>query len=281
MSKIIVLFLLNLFAFSCSPKIQTTIITKQNALPENDYVLVIDQSDVFMNDGIKIGTIKSSDKGFSSNCSYDAIIENFKNICRQNGANILNIIEHKLPDQWSSCDRVEAIIYKVPDYKVHEKEIEWSKDRKLTWNDFKGKSSSDPSNNAGAESNCGFGFKTNTVRVFDKVKVNIVNTFDCNASWVLLENKKSFELLEHEQLHFDLSQLYARQLRKKLAETKMNLFNFSKESKKAFDEIFLLYGERQSQYDKETNHGINNIEQNKWKKNIEKELNDLESYAEN
>ncbi len=280
MTKIIVLFLVTVFAISCAPKIKTTIISKENSLAESDYVLVIEESDVFMNDGIKIGTIKSSDKGLSTNCNYDEIIEQFKSICRQNGANILNIIEHKLPDQWSSCDRVEAILYKVPDYKVHEKEIKWSKDRKLTWNDFKGKSSSD-ANSFGAESNCGFGFKTNTVRIFDKIKVKIVNTFDCKSSWVLPNNKNSAELLEHEQLHFDLSQIYTRQLRKKLAETKMNIFNFSKESKKTFNEIFFLYTERQSQYDKETNHGNSTIEQEKWKKNIEKELNDLENYSEN
>lgn len=281
MYKTIVLFSLSVLLVSCSPKIGTTIISKQNALSENDYVLVIEESDFFNNDGIKIGTIKSTDKGFSSNCNYDDIIENFKKICKQNGANILNIIEHKLPDQWSSCHRVEAIMCKVPDYKVHEKQIEWSKDRKLTWNDFKGKPINRPNFTTGAESNCGFGFQSNAVRVFGKVKMKVVNTFDCNSSWVLPENKKSNELLEHEQLHFDLSQIYARQLRKKLADSKLNLFNFTKESNKIFDDIFFLYKERQNLYDTETNHGINNSAQKKWKKNIETELNELEIYSIN
>ena len=281
MKKIFILILLSVFLCSCSPKIGTTIVAKQKALSENDYVLVIDESDVFINDGVKVGTIKSNDNGFSSNCNYDAIIENFKRICKQNGANILNIVEHKFPDQWSSCDHVEAIIYKVPDYKVHEKQIEWSKDRKLTWNDFKGKSISTPDTKTGAESNCGFGFQSNTVRIFSNVKMKIENMFYCNSSWVLPENKANNELLEHEQLHFDLSQIYARQLRKKLAERKLNLFNFPKESKKIFYDVFNLYTERQNLYDKETNHGTNSIVQNKWKKNIEIELNELETYSEN
>lgn len=280
MSKTIFLLLFSALLFSCSPKIGTTIISKQNALSENDYVLVIDESDFFINDGINIGTIKSIDKGFSANCTYDEIIENFKKICKQNGANILNVIEHKLPDQWSSCHRVEAIIYRVPDYKVHEKQIEWSKDRKLTWNDFKGKPINRLDFIAGAESNCGFGFQSNVVRLIGKVKMKVVNTFDCNLSWVLPENKKSIELLEHEQLHFDLSQIYARQLRKKLDDSKLNLFNFMKESNKIFDDIFILFKERQTLYDSETNHGINNAVQKNWKKNIEKELNELETYSE-
>lgn len=279
MSKTILLLLFSALLFSCSPKIGTKIISKQNALSENDYVLVIDESDFFINDGINIGTIKSIDKGFSANCTYDEIIENFKKICKQNGANILNVIEHKSPDQWSSCHRVEAIIYKVPDYKVHEKQIEWSKDRKLTWNDFKGKPINRLDFTAGAESNCGFGFQSNVVRLIGKVKMKVVNTFDCNLSWVLPENKKSIELLEHEQLHFDLSQIYARHLRKKLDDSKLNLFNFTKESNKIFDDIFLLFKERQTLYDSETNHGINNAVQKNWKKNIEKELNELETYS--
>jgi predicted secreted Zn-dependent protease len=87
--------------------------------------------------------------------------------------------------------------------------------------------------------------------------------------------------LEHEQLHFDLSQIYARQLRKKIADSKLNLFNFTKESNKIFDDIFFLYKERQNLYDTETNHGINNAAQKKWEKNIETELNELETYSVN
>ena len=164
MKKRILIILLSAYLFSCSSKIGSTILSKQNPLPEDEYVLVIDLADPFINDGIKIGTLKSSDNGFSTNCSYDEIIENLKKLCRQNGANILNIIEHKKPGQWSSCDRVEAIIYKVPDYKIHEKQIEWSENRKLTWSDFKGKENFKDFY-ANAETSCKLGFKSNSVKL--------------------------------------------------------------------------------------------------------------------
>lgn len=280
MKKRILIILLSIFLFSCSSKIGSTIISKQNPIPENEYVLVIDESDPFFNDGVKIGTLKSSDNGFSKNCSYDEIIENFKKICRQNGANILNVIEHKSPDQWSSCDRVEAIIYKVPDYKIHEKQIEWSENRKLTWSDFKGKTNIRDLNTS-AETSCELGFKSNSVKIFSKPKISVTNIFDCNSSWVLPKDKNNVALLEHEQLHFDLNEIYARQLRKKIIEEKFSYFNLIKESNKIYEEISLLCIKRQELYDAETKHGTESIAQKRWEKDINTELNELEAYSEN
>lgn len=280
MKKRIVIILLSAYLFSCSSKIGSTIIAKQNPLPEDEYVLVIDLSDTFFNDGIKIGTLKSSDNGFSTNCSYDEIIENFKKLCRKNGANILNIIEHKKPDQWSSCDRVEAIIYKVPDYKIHEKQIEWSQNRKLTWSDFKGKENIKDFN-ANAETSCELALKSNSVKILGKTKISVTNKFECNLSWVLPKSKNNNALLEHEQLHFDLNEIYARRLRKKIVETKFSYFNLIKESNKIYEEISLLSIKRQELYDAETKHGTESIAQKRWEKDIKTELNELVAYAAN
>lgn len=279
MKKRILLILLSSLLLSCAPKMGTTIISKQNPLPENEYVLVIDERDPFFNDGIKIGTIKSSDNGFSKNCSYDEIIENFKKICHQNGANILNIIEHKKPDQWSSCDRIEAIIYKVPDYKIHEKQIEWSESRKLTWSDFKGKVNRKDIYTA--ETNCELGFKSSSANIFSKSKIAVTNLFICNSSWVLPKDKHSLALLEHEQLHFDLNEIYARQLRKKIIDRKLGYFNLIKESNKIYVDISLLCTKRQELYDAETKHGIDSIAQKRWQKDIKTELRELEAYSAN
>jgi hypothetical protein len=50
-------------------------------------------------------------------------------------------------------------------------------------------------------------------------------TFDPNASWFRDTKNFSPQLLRHEQLHFDLTEVYARVLRQKLAifQTKVNL----------------------------------------------------------
>ncbi|WP_140485982.1 hypothetical protein [Flavobacterium sp. GSA192] len=279
--KINILIILSFIILnSCSPRITPTIISKQNPISDDTYILVLNKDDDFKNDGIQIGTIKSTDKGFSTHCSFDEIIEQYKKICRENGANIIKINEHKVPDLKSSCDRIEATIYKVPNYKIHENTIEWSKERKLTWFDFKRKPASD-NYPFGAETSCIFTLKSNTVSLINKPKIKITNSFHCDESWVKTKNLENQSLLEHEQLHFDLSEIYARKLRKIISENKFNSFNLVKESNKLFYEYFDLNKERQILYDKETNHGRDTLEQKKWKKMIETELKQLDEFAAN
>lgn len=280
MKRILVIIISSIFLNSCSPKITSTIISKQDPISDNAYILVLNKDDDFENDGIKIGTIKSTDKGFSTHCSFDEIIEQYKKICRENGANIIKINEHKVPDLKSSCDRIEATLYKVPNYKIHENTIEWSKERKLTWLDFKRKPSSDITP-FGAETNCILALKSNTVSLISKPKIKVTNSFYCYESWVKTKNLKNNVLLEHEQMHFDLSEIYARKLRKIISESKFNTFNLVKETNRLFYEYFDLNKERQILYDKETKHGTDSLEQNKWKKMIETELQQLNEFAAN
>jgi len=99
--------------------------------------------------------------------------------------------------------------------KKKEEQIIWNKEQKLTWNDFKGR----PKNNspAGALSFCGmrhyFSYKNGFI------KINTETSFDCKKSWVNSEDKIS-STLEHEQLHFNIAELYARKLRQELQTTK-------------------------------------------------------------
>ena len=113
--------LLAILIDSCSPKIGSTITSKQPPLSDTDFVLVLQQQDEFTNDGIEIGTIKSGDNGLSTNCTYFEVIDKLKQIARQSGANVIKITEHKGPDELSSCERLRARIYRVPNFRKHEK----------------------------------------------------------------------------------------------------------------------------------------------------------------
>lgn len=271
-------FVTTLF-YSCSPKIGSTIISKQVPLSDRDFVLVLQQQDNFTNDGIEIGSIKSGDNGLSTNCTYYEVIDKLKQLARQNGANVIKITEHKSPDRWSSCERLTAKIYKVPDFKKHEKEIEWTASRKLTWEDFKGSPKLISNSNTAAQTYCGFAFQTNYVNILTKTKIFITNTFTCNLSWVRPDQKSRAELLEHEQGHFDLCEVYARQLRKKLQEKKLTVFNIDPDANIIFKDVYALYLDRQELYEKETKYGLNQQKQIEWTKLISKELTDLSGYT--
>ncbi|MDB5221447.1 MAG: hypothetical protein JWN83_114 [Chitinophagaceae bacterium] len=271
-------FLTTIF-YSCSPKIGSTITSRQAPLSDTDFVLVLQQQDNFINDGIEIGSIKSGDNGLSTNCTYFEVVDKLKQLARQNGGNIIKIIEHKSPDRWSSCERLTAKIYRVPEFRKHEKEIEWTKNRKLTWEDFKGTPKSTLNPEVAAQTYCGFGFQSNYVNILTKTKIFVTNTFNCNLSWVRPDQKDRADLLEHEQGHFDLCEVYARQLRKKLQEKKLTVFNINPDADIIFKDTYALYLDRQELYEKETSHGLNRQRQIEWTTTISKELNELSNYT--
>jgi hypothetical protein len=265
--------------YSCSPKIGSTITSKQTPLSDTDFVLVLQQQDDFINDGIEIGSIKSGDNGLSTNCTYFEVIDRLKQLARQNGANVIKITEHKMPDRWSSCERLTAKIYRVPNFRKHEKEIEWTANRKLTWEDFKGSPKIISNSNTAAQTYCGFGFQTNYVTILTKAKIFTKNTFTCNLSWVRPDQKDKADLLEHEQGHFDLCEVYTRQLRKKLEEKKLTVLNLNTDANIIFKDVYALYLDRQELYEKETNHGLNRQKQIEWTATMSAELNDLSNYT--
>lgn len=276
----IVTFIILFMFTACSPKLRSVINNPQEPLGTHEMVLVLGIQDPFENDGIDIGVLISSDNGFSTNCSYYEVIEDLKNLARENGANIVKITEHAVPDRLSSCDRISANIYKVPDFRKHEKEIEWNEKRKLSWVDFKGKPKTASNHGVGAQSYCGFGFQSNYVTAFSKTKIFVRTTFDCDLSWVREDQINNTELLNHEQFHFNLSELYARQLRKRFAEVEMNAFNLNVQANTIFKQVYTQYLERQEAYDYETNHGLDQEKQNEWQFTIENELAALSLYAE-
>ncbi|MDP4252257.1 MAG: hypothetical protein Q8918_19335 [Bacteroidota bacterium] len=277
-SRWLLLLIFTAIFYSCSPKLASTISSKQPPLPDNAFVLVLQKEDSFTNDGIEIGTIHSGDNGLSANCTYNEVISQLRQMARRNGANLMKITDYKPADQWSSCDRITATIYKVPDFRTHEKEIEWTADRKLTWEDFKGSPKPISNEKSAAQTYCGFGYQTNRVTVFKKAKIFAKNTFDCRLSWVRPDQKSRTDLLEHEQGHFDLCEVFARQLRKKLEEKRLNAMNLN-DAKVVFSDVYAEYLNRQELYENETNFGLNRQKQTEWTARIGIELAGLKVYA--
>jgi hypothetical protein len=86
--------------------------------------------------------------------------------------------------------------------------------------------------------------------------------------------------LKHEQLHFDICELYARKLRQKI-----DLKDFTKvrdvggELQKLYDKTSAELWKEESKYDDDTQHGINAAKQQIWMDNIAKQLAELEKYS--
>lgn len=141
----------------------------------------------------------------------------------------------------------------------------------LTWQDFKGV----PPQGAHhfASVNCGMGYSFSSKKINGNIKVNVEVTsyFYPQLSWKKNLDEDNMLLLAHEQLHWDISELYARKLRE--AFTK---YVPQKNVKKEIDFIFQKFEEErqrvQSTYDKETNHGLLKEMQATWSLKIKEEL---------
>jgi hypothetical protein len=264
--------------FSCAPKITSTINNPQ-PLEASDLVVVLKPEDMTPNNAIEIGTIKSGDNGFSTNCNYDEVIGTLKEKARKSGANILKITEHKLPNGHTTCDRIKAKLYRTTNAKQYEKEIEWTADRKLDWSDFKGEVPLNEINTRTlATTYAQIAFRTNYVSLFTKGKTFVKASFRCDSSWMKTVAPNNKNILLHEQAHFDLTELYARKLRQEFSKMKISVFNMPKVNK-MFTENYMDYYHREHLFDYETEHGLDTLKEKLWEETIKNELNQLAAFA--
>ena len=86
--------------------------------------------------------------------------------------------------------------------------------------------------------------------------------------------QRDLQLLEHEQLHFDLTEIAVRRIRKRFVELKSACDDPDgrEELRHMIAEIDRELQEEQCRYDRETSHGTNAVAQDQWKRRIRKQL---------
>ncbi len=153
--------------------------------------------------------------------------------------------------------------------------IEWSPTQQLTWADFKGRADKSSPYEAVTYTT----IEVRSLQLDEKqIEYTITNSFEKKSSWS--KDKKSVELLKHEQLHFDISELVVRKMKKKLLTKKYKsikeIQNFARD---AFGECEKERKDLNVAYDKETNHSINKDKQKEWEDKIEAELGEFNEYS--
>ncbi len=276
--KKFLLYVLVLSLFSCAPKLKNKIEKVLPPISENALVVVLDIADDQEIKAEKVGSIEAKDSGFSVNCTYYENIINLQDMARNAGANLIKITEHKIPNHKSTCHRIKADIFYVQNPKQFETQIEWSADRKLTWNDFKGKPDTENFPNTLALTNSGFGYESG-VSMFKEGKIFVQSMFNTYDSWVVPEGRNEY-VLRHEQIHFDITEIYSRKLRKELSDSKITSDNFAK-AKPIFDRVFNEMQRRQKRYDQETQRGDKRETQEHWEAVVELELAKYDFYRSN
>jgi len=149
-------------------------------------------------------------------------------------------------------------------------EITWTSNQKLKWSDFKGDMPAGSS--AAATTASGISYDFSTFYKNDKLKTNFkVSTFFYPSKSWYNSNFASEWILAHEQLHFDITELYARKMREEL-----RTFKFTKNVKAEVREIYKKtlrqLNDFQNKYDGETDYSRKKLVQERWIMEIGKAL---------
>ena len=140
-------------------------------------------------------------------------------------------------------------------------EFQWNEHNKLSWEDFRGDVRPETERSAAA-THCGIGFKTKN-GPGNKPQVVVYNTFYTGKSWVRPDARMP-EILNHEQGHFDLCEIYTRRLRARMEQFDFSVADVRTALMNIYDEVSREYESRQQAYEEETVHGTNFTQQKRW-----------------
>lgn len=113
-------------------------------------------------------------------------------------------------------------------------------------------------------------------------KFSVKCAFQRSRSWVDRDDAAAMtaEILAHEQLHFHIAEITARKLRKALT-SKRYTKNYAREINELYERELNAGEEMQQSYDRESQHGINDVAQKRWSEKVPKLLQSLAAYRGN
>lgn len=151
--------------------------------------------------------------------------------------------------------------------------IEWSESRRLKWSDFKAR----PKQHLKAEAMTDSGMSIELKCDGRTSKAVVKCYFNPHKSWT--KDKESAYLLKHEQLHFDITELFVRKLRAQLVKLGNDCEALSKHIEEYYQRNYKEFVVYQDRYDSESNHSLNKEKQAYWEQKVARELAELDSYA--
>lgn len=159
------------------------------------------------------------------------------------------------------------------EYKVDDTVL-WSSQQKLSWNDFKAAPDYAQYRIAALSQSgimhykyCKDGYLQFQVRAY----------FEKQNSWVRPESRTP-SYLSHEQLHFDITELYTRKILKALEEKGLTCEQGA-DFEKLIQSYLVKWRLAQMNYDLETSHSNNKEAQKEWSEHIQYELSKYQKYA--
>ncbi len=151
-----------------------------------------------------------------------------------------------------------------------EESILWSAEKRLTWKDFKGSIPPDAVPAATTASGISYKYSANLLHHEVQLDYTVVTYFYPNESWYKPESCDEL-ILSHEQLHFDISELFARKMRLILSRTVFTE-DVKAEIGKIYQQLLKELSDFQEKYDWETDFSRNREAQLQWNARIAEAL---------
>ncbi|MBT2556339.1 hypothetical protein J7E24_00930 [Hymenobacter sp. ISL-91] len=235
--------------------------------------LVITEDQVFEGPAEELGDIVIRDSGFTLSCDYETVVALASDKARALGANALRIYEHKVPSMRSTCHQIRARALRLTDLAAHEREIVWQPNRRLRVADFKGPVANRPFQ-AATSSNIRYRYAGLGL---GKVRLTVETYFSCPDSYFKPSATDSL-VLAHEQVHFDITELYARRFVRQLGQQATNTRELQQKHEILFRQLQSESQLLQDAYDSETYEDPALVAA--WQQRIARELAELQAYAD-
>ena len=165
---------------------------------------------------------------------------------------------------------LSIFIFGLGAFAQEEEVIPWTNDLRLEWTNFRATPPSD--SRVAATTASGISYRLSAMETNGNMEVDctIDAFFYPDESWYQPGMANS-NILSHEQRHFDITELFARKMRQRIAE-----YSFTKkvkaEVKGIYGDILKEMRDFQKQYDQETNYSRNVEEQMRWNNKIKNAL---------
>jgi len=153
--------------------------------------------------------------------------------------------------------------------------IQWESDHKLEWQYFAGLPQAGSHHHALTASGISIDMKQSSE---DSVSITIDANFYPKRSW-LKKGKETDHLLNHEQRHFDIAEIYRRKLVKSILTSGiLKTKSINEDIDKVYTDNDAALRSYQNKYDEETKHSQRQGIQDQWNTRVDEELLSLEEY---
>jgi hypothetical protein len=156
---------------------------------------------------------------------------------------------------------------------AYAQELPWQKDKPLTWKDFAGVPDTNSTYAAVTSCRTKYNYHWEMRDSIYNITFKLENVFYTQLSWSK-SGKRNKDLLHHEQLHFDINEVFTRRLYVAFTSAKYTA-NFKEEIRAIFEKLNAEERDFQIKYDTQTIHSRDWGSQVVWEQYIHKQLEDL------